>query len=142
MSITNKEGKKFPDGEFSPMGNVYRYTTGLPPGEYSYTASTTYGKKQYSKSGRFQVTAINTELLRTEADHRLLYQLAHETKGKFYGINQMQELVKDLEKNENVAAITYEEKNLDDLINIRWLMIIPVLLLGLEWFLRKRAGGY
>jgi hypothetical protein len=141
MVITNKDGRKYP-GEFSPMGNTYRYSTGLPPGEYAYTATTSYGKKEYSKSGRFQVTAVNTELLRTEADHRLLYQMAHDTKGKFYGVNQLDGLVRDLEKNENVTAVTYQETTLDDLINIRWLIIVPVLLLALEWFLRKRAGGY
>lgn len=141
MVITNSEGKKFP-GEFSVLGNMYRYSTGLPPGEYTYSANTTYGKKEYNRSGRFQVTAVNTELLRTEADHRLLYQMAHDTKGKFYGLGQMDELLKDLEGNENVKATIYEEKSLDDLINIRWLIMIPVLLLGLEWFLRKRAGGY
>lgn len=139
--ITGSDGRKF-TGNFTVVGNTYRYITGLAPGEYTYTASTVFGKKQYSKSGRFQVTAVNTELLRTEADHRLLYQIAHDTKGNFYNADKLDDLVKDLEQNENVKATMYEEKTLNDLINIRWLIVIPVLLLSLEWFLRKRAGGY
>lgn len=142
MEITNEEGKKF-KSTFSKTGKTYRLNAGmLPPGEYAYMASSTYGKKQYNKGGRFLVTAVNTELLRTEADHRLLYQLANTTGGKFYTLKDVNNLGKDLEKNENVSSVTYEEKNMDDLINIRWLIIVPVLLLAIEWFLRKRAGGY
>ncbi|HYG50646.1 MAG TPA: hypothetical protein VD905_07065, partial [Flavobacteriales bacterium] len=142
MKIVNAEKKVF-KYTFSKLGNMYRLNAGmLPPGEYAYTASATYGKKDYVKNGKFIVSAVNTELLRTEADHRLLYQMAANTGGKFYARNNMQTLVNDLDKNENVASVTYEETTMDDLINKKWLIIIPVLLLGLEWFLRKRAGGY
>ncbi|HLP13458.1 MAG TPA: hypothetical protein VK177_16085 [Flavobacteriales bacterium] len=142
MKIVNSEKKVYPY-TFSKPGNMYRLNAGmLPPGEYSYTASASYGKKEYKKSGRFIVSAVNTELLRTEADHRLLYQMATTTGGKFYTQSNMQNLVADLDKNENVASVTYEETTMDDLINKRWLIILPVLLLAIEWFLRKRAGGY
>jgi von Willebrand factor type A domain len=142
MQIINSD-KKVTKSTFSPIGNTYRLNAGmLPPGEYMYNASTTYGKKNYAKSGRFIVTAVNSELLRTEADHRLLYQMATTSGGKFYTLKNMEKLFSDLEKNENVTARMHEETTLDDLINKKWLIIIPILLLAIEWFLRKRAGGY
>lgn len=142
MEITNQDKKVF-KFVFSRSGKMYYLNAGmLPPGEYAYTASTSYGKKSFSKSGRFIITAVNTELLRTEADHRLLYQMAANTGGKFYNFKNFAGVLEDIKKNENVASVSYEEKTMDDLINKKWLIIIPIVLLALEWFLRKRAGAY
>lgn len=142
MVISDKDKNKF-TYTFSRPGNTYHLNAGsLPPGEYTYSATTTYGKRNYEKSGRFIVTVVNNEIIRTEADHRLLYQMAKNSGGNFYTINQTDQLLKDIEKNENVTSVSYSETTMDDLINKKWLIIIPVLLLGLEWFLRKRFGSY
>ena len=142
MEIINAE-KKVIKSTFSPIGNTYRLNAGmLPPGEYSYNASTTYGKKNFAKSGKFIVTAVNNELLRTEADHKLLYQMAKNSGGKFYTLSTMQNILQDFEKNENVTSRMHEETTLDDLINKKWLLLIPILLLAIEWFIRKRSGDY
>ena len=36
----------------------------------------------------------------------------------------------------------HENKQLDDLINYKWILFLLIFLLGLEWLLRKRAGTY
>ncbi|SFA56217.1 hypothetical protein SAMN04488511_115153 [Pedobacter suwonensis] len=44
-------------------------------------------------------------------------------------------------KNENIKTISYEDRKYDELINMKWLFGLIMILLGTEWFLRKRNGG-
>ncbi len=142
IDIFNTDKKRF-DRTFSRVGKAYRLNAGmLPSGEYTYIAKTSYGKRNLEKTGKFIVTTVNNELLRTEADHRLLFTMAKESGGKFYAFENTSSLPDDLMKNENMSTTSYLEKRLDDLINFRWLIILPIFLLALEWFLRKRAGSY
>jgi len=43
-------------------------------------------------------------------------------------------------KNENIKTISYEDRKYDELINMKWLCGLIMILLGTEWFLRKRNG--
>lgn len=142
MLMVNQEKKEF-KSVFSKSGKTYRLNAGLlPPGEYSYEAKTMFNQKSFAKSGKFQIIAVNNELLRTEADHRLLYQMAQKSGGQFYTLNNAKDMLEAMKKNANLTTVSYTEKSLDDIINIKWLLAIPVLLLAIEWFLRKRYGGY
>ena len=142
MLMVNQEKKEF-KSVFSKSGKTYRLNAGLlPPGEYSYEAKTMFNQKSFAKSGKFQIIAVNNELLRTEADHRLLYQMAQKSGGQFYTMNNAKDMLDAMKKNANLTTVSYTEKSLDDIINIKWLLAIPVLLLAIEWFLRKRYGGY
>jgi hypothetical protein len=40
------------------------------------------------------------------------------------------------------VSVSYENKQLNDLINFRWILALIIGLLSLEWLLRKRAGTY
>jgi hypothetical protein len=57
-------------------------------------------------------------------------------------MNNAKDMLDAMKKNANLTTVSYTEKSLDDIINIKWLLAIPVLLLAIEWFLRKRYGGY
>jgi hypothetical protein len=46
----------------------------------------------------------------------------------------------EIVKNENIKTISYEDRKYDELINMKWLFGLVLILLGTEWFLRKRNG--
>nr|MBC7614175.1 hypothetical protein [Pseudopedobacter sp.] len=55
--------------------------------------------------------------------------------------NQISLLKDIIPKNEKVKTISYEEHSYENIINLKWIFVILILLLSLEWFLRKRNGA-
>jgi hypothetical protein len=54
----------------------------------------------------------------------------------------MQRLTDEIRNKKEIVSVSYENKQLDELINFRWLSVLILLLLSTEWLLRKRAGTY
>jgi hypothetical protein len=141
MSIRNEEDEEF-DYTFSSSGVRYTLNTGkLPPGNYRYRA-TVAGTSLPAETGEFSVIPLQLESAATIADHRLLRKLAEENGGALVQPDAMQELPGMIARISAVAPVSYENKELTDLINFRWLLAIILLLLSAEWLLRKRAGTY
>ncbi len=142
LTITNQTGKKYAF-TFSKTDKSYQLNAGvLPIGSYTYAAVTKLGNKAHQATGAFVIQPQNSEQLQTTADHQLLNTIAQKTGGIMaYPIN-MQTISNSIKANELIKPISYEQKRLRDLINTQWLFAIIVLLLGTEWFMRKRAGNY
>ncbi len=142
ISILNVDGRKFPF-TFSKSGRSYKLNAGtLPPGEYSYDARAKVGDKILSAKGQFSITAIQVEFVNTTADHQMLYALSEKNGGELVYPGAMQELLEKLNAREDIKTVSYTHTKLSDLINLRWIFFILLLLLTLEWFLRKRSGSY
>lgn len=142
MVIKNESGAEY-NFAFSSTNGRYKLNAGnLSPGNYTYIASTLNGGQTLKKSGEFSISPIQLELVNTVADHRLLYQLAEENGGKMYDLQNMNKLAEAIKSREDVASISYETKNLNDLIQFKWILFLLIALLGGEWLLRKRAGTY
>jgi hypothetical protein len=142
ITITNENDKKF-NYAFSKTGLGYRLNVGLlPPGEYSYKAITNNGTKAQEQRGFFTVKEIVAEKINTVADHQLLQQLATRTNAKMYYPAQLNELKKVLLNNENIKTITYTQKDVKDLIDMKWIFFLLMALLTIEWFVRKYSGLY
>lgn len=114
----------------------------LVPSLYQFVASTKLGDKTISQKGQFQVNQLVLEELNTTADYQLMQNLAEKHQGKMFYPSNMNELITSVEKNETISSVIYEEHDLKDWINIKWIFIILIVLLTLEWFLRKRNGAY
>jgi len=142
MVIKNEEGKEFPY-TFSPQGGRYKLNAGnLPVGNYKYTATVVSEGQNLIESGEFSVSALQVELTNTVADHKLLYQFAKDNGGEMVSPREVSKLAELIKAREDIAAISYENKELNDLINFRWILFLLIGLLSLEWLLRKRAGTY
>ncbi|MFM7309049.1 MAG: hypothetical protein ACKOZY_00410 [Flavobacteriales bacterium] len=142
LVIRSEEGKEF-NFAFSPQGDGYILRAGtLPPGNYSYTATAKTDRGNLTKSGEFSVVAIQLESSQTEANHQVMRQLAEENNGAFYTPNQMNELIEAIRNKKEIVSIQYEEKSLNDMIQLRWILFILIALLSMEWLLRKRSGTY
>lgn len=137
------ENNKVIPYEFAKTNSDYSLSLGkLKPGKYTWTATAAFNGKTSKKSGVFVVEDISIEVLSTHADHGLLKQIAKETNGAFYTLNQSKKLLSDLEKRNDIVNIQYEESEFNDLVDWKWLFLLVVLLLGAEWFLRRFWGTY
>lgn len=131
------------DFVFSRTSNAYVLNAGiLTPGIYSYTAKVKLGNNDYEETGKIQINPILLEANNTRANHQLLQNLAQKYNGKMYYSNELDKLSEALTANNDITSIIYEEEDLKELINIKWIFFLLISLLSLEWFLRKRNGAY
>ena len=113
----------------------------LPAGLYSFTGSSNILGKVETTSGEFLVTETDLESENMVADFNLLKTLALENNGDFVPAKNIIELRKSLE-NKGLVNKVISSEELKDFINLRWLLILIVLLASLEWGLRKFFGSY
>ncbi len=140
VQIKSENGKLF-NYNFTKSENSYRLDVGsLPEGNYSYSASTTLGNQKYSAVGSFYVNGLITEYQQTTANHQLLYTMSQQNGGKMVMPNNILSIANELEKNDQIKTVSYEDRKYEELINFKWLFAFILLLLSVEWFLRKRNG--
>ncbi|MFI5220508.1 MAG: hypothetical protein ACHQNT_13565, partial [Bacteroidia bacterium] len=142
MTITDSEKKSYRFA-FSKTGNAYTLNAGnLPVGKYKFRAETKLGDKLFSENGEFSISALQLESGETIANHQLLYALSNKTGGEMVYPAQLNELAKMIEAREEIKPVTYTQKKLKDLINLKWVFALLMFFLSAEWFLRKRSGAY
>jgi len=140
--ITDAEKKNFPF-TFSRTSNAYYLNAGnLPPGDYSYKATTNYGGKAFQKSGMFTVMALNVEAMNTVADHLLLNNMAARHKGKMVYPEQLDQIEQLLAGRDDLKTVVYTQKRYTDLVSYLPVLLLLLGLLSAEWFIRKRNGSY
>lgn len=140
--ISNSENNKFPF-TFSKTANAYRLDAGMMPvGDYTFEAKVNVGGKLYTQKGEFSIIALQVELLNTVADHQLLYSIAQKHDGELVYPNELDKLVTQLNNREDIKTVSYTQNKMSDLINLKWIFFVLLVLLGVEWFIRKRNGAY
>lgn len=142
MKITNEQKEEF-SFVFSRSADKYELNAGnLPSGNYEYVSQAIANGKSVSKSGEFSVNELKLEQNNPVANHQVLYNMSDVSGGKMFHKNQLDKLEKSLLEKEDIVDVIYQQKDIKDLINIKAIFFILLLLLSLEWFLRKRNGGY
>lgn len=142
ITITDLNNKKFPY-TFNKTTNSYHLNTGvLPVGDYNYDARVKIGSKMYTQHGEFSVSPLQIELTNTVADHQVLYNIAKKHNAEMIYPNDMDKLIEKLITRNDIKSISYSDKRLNDLINLKWIFFVLLLFLSIEWFLRKRNGTY
>lgn len=126
------------DFNFSRDGDGYSLAVGrLPEGLYRYTAKTQYNGETLTTEGSFAVEALHLEQANLTADHALLRSISAITGGKMYYPDQLDELRDELT---SLKPVIYTHTRFSELLNLPWVLILIVLLLGAEWVLRKYHG--
>ena len=142
MVIASEDGKKY-SAHFSKLNNSYALTVGeLPIGNYSWVASTNVGNKVYQKKGAFTVREVMLESMNIVADFELMKNISQATKGKFYTPGNMQQIKDEIMHNDQIKTVVSYNKHYSLMLNSWYFFIAIVLLLAIEWFLRKWGGGY
>lgn len=114
--------------------------TGLDPGIYNYTASTTVDKEKYEIKGQFSIRKMELESLSSQANFDLLRAIAERNNGSFfYEINS--DNINGVFGDKSQGVIHSREVNID-IISLFWLFFIGLLLVSIEWFTRKYSGAY
>ncbi len=113
---------------------------GLNPGVYNYTANTIVDNEKYTLQGQFSIRKMELESLSSQADFNLLKSLADRNNGVFLSdINEGN--LNDIFGNETQGIIHSREVNID-VISLYWIFFLGLLLVSIEWFLRKFSGAY
>ncbi len=123
------------------QGNYYANIEGLPSGDYSFTAEATLNNNVLgTDDGRFSIGEISIEYLNLKMNEPLLKKIAEITVGKFYYADNVSSIVDDIRSNRFFTERSIKKR--DDIIiwNLPYLLILVVLLLSAEWFIRKRSG--
>ncbi len=142
IQIADEDGKRYPF-QFSRRGNAYYLNAGsLAPGSYVYEANTSLGGSMYKKNGSFTISPVKAELTSSRADHAFLYALASGSGGEMLTLDRMDDIGKLIRTRDEVKPVEYAQKKFNDLVNLKWVFAIILLMLSLEWFMRKWFGGY
>jgi hypothetical protein len=114
---------------------------GLPEGDYHFSATAVAGGRTLGESkGRFSIGEANMEFQDTRMNAALLQQISYRSGGRFCTPSTFSQLCGDLKANPNLVVRAVTQKSEFQLWNRKYLLGVIVLLLALEWFLRKRSG--
>jgi hypothetical protein len=142
LLITSEEGKEF-NYSFSIKDDTYYLQIGsLPAGLYSFRAETDPGTGVLVKTGNFVVTSLILEDINSVADHRLLEAIASETGGTSYFSDGIDEMIENIRNRDDIKPVVYSKKRYTDLVDFYPLLILLILMMSVEWFLRKYSGSY
>ncbi len=142
IEVTASDGTTYPytmtnlgSGRFS-----LRIDT-LPEDAYSFTAQASRMNASLGvDTGTFTVGSINIEYLTTSSNPTLLRQIAHQSGGLFFIDSTLHTLADHLASDSSFTPIIRTQILEQDLKRTLWILAVVVLLLGLEWILRKRNG--
>lgn len=142
ISLRNEAGEELAY-TFSRNGTGYRLDAGaLPPGRYSWRAATGLQGERLTATGELLVQPLVAERQSTVADHALLAAIAARTQGAMVGPEGVATLPDLLARGGMQAPRSYGHATFSDLIGLRWIFAVLLLLLSLEWVVRRRSGSY
>ena len=138
--ITDENGRKREISLEQVLGQDGLYTARfIPPrhGEYQVTLVGTLGGKSLGEqSGLFEVAESYAEFTNAELNAQLLQTLANTSGGRYYTLEDAAQMVNHIPLVESATSQLVDEEVWD----MPLIFGSVILLLGLEWLLRKRRG--
>lgn len=126
------------------MGRVNDYyelnISGFASGAYRFTAETKLGTESLKREGMMTMLVRPVENATPVADFSTLRFIAKSSNGKFFGPGQESSLQSYLSNLNPSETMVRKEFKWYDLINFRWLLPVLIILLAMEWFLRRWFG--
>ncbi|MGB0391011.1 MAG: hypothetical protein ACPGD5_05550 [Salibacteraceae bacterium] len=142
LRVTNQNNEDF-NFVFNPIGNTYAIDLGrLKAGVYNYVGTTVSKGEKFTKTGTIVVNPINVEWEKMSADFSVLESLSKFTKGKFYNVNEMDNLRSEFNDKDKFPAVTYSSEVKQLLLHEKWIFFLILTLISVEWFTRKFKGRY
>ncbi len=142
ITINASDDKKYPFVFYKTSNSYYLNAGSLPVDNYTFFAHVQAGDQILTDAGEFTVSALNIEKINTIADHNLLYNLAERRGGEMIFPDQFDELAEKIKSREDIKTISYNQKRYSEILNFPLLLVLIIVLLSAEWFMRKRAGSY
>ena len=142
IDVTGPSGSTYAlQMEAAGNGRYVARSDAFPEGTYAYTATAERGDVVLGTDrGRFGVGALTLEYRDTRADAALMRQIAQRSGGTFHTVEDAATLPAQLAAAGALAPLVVEEEEDNELWHFYGFLAAAVLLLGAEWFLRKRSG--
>lgn len=141
LVITDEKGSNrqftYTHSAENPRFNI----SGLNEGVYRFQASAALRSGQEKVNGQFIIRNVDLETNNTTADFGMLRELSNNTGGEFIQTASLTQFVQKLKQNRPTDRLDSSEEMVE-LIHMKWLFFLLVILLGIEWGLRKYHGGY
>ena len=112
----------------------------LPAGTYRYRASTIYEGETLTTDGAFVVEDFDLEAVTLTADHALLRTLSFSTGGVVVPADSVGQLAELLRRRDDIKTLISSRMRYDELLRLPWLLVAILLLLSVEWIVRKYNG--
>jgi len=110
-------------------------------GDFAFSGTASRNNKELgSDGGSFNIGEVDIEQLNPNMDYEFLSSLANNTGGRFFFYPDMNELYPVLKNIQQNASKEKTEISEIRLWSSEWLLIIVIILLGIEWFIRKQSG--
>ena len=139
IDIKNKETGATQTVPMLLKNNSYEINlSSLQAGTYDFTVRVV--GENLSSSGTFTVLAYDVEQQFIGSDVTKLSQLATNTKGQLYFSDQMDGLIEDLISDDRYKIVQKSNETVVSLIDWKYLLLLIIILLTAEWFLRKYYG--
>ena len=135
--LKNDKGNSF-NYKFEKNALAYQLIiTSLPKGNYKYEVKAVGYEQDLKREGEFFVSASNLEAKNLQADRNLLAQISKQTGGLSFEKDNFSGLLEHLlDDNQSKPSIS-EEIKYGNVTNLTFVLIFIIILMVLEWFLRK-----
>jgi hypothetical protein len=128
---------------FDRINDYYKLDAGnLEPGDYTFEAETSLGNQHFTEKGSFSIVKNDIEIQNKRADYSVLYQLAQQSGGQFYPFGNYGTILDRIRDNKHITVQKHKQSITTEFINLKWLFLFLIVLLGVEWFFRKYWGIY
>ena len=110
-------------------------------GDFTFTGTASRNNRQLGRDeGSFNIGEVDIEQMNPRMDYGFLSSISDNTGGKFFYFTEMDELypmIKNIQLNASKEKTEISEIRL---WSSEWLLIIIIVLLAIEWLIRKQSG--
>ncbi len=142
VKINDENGEQSEINLLSIGEGIYKGSlVSLAPGDYNFSPEIKLnGKIIHLKSSKFSVEEFSAENLITTRNIHLLTQLSENSGGKYFQIENRNEAIEQIAIKIKDSKKIVIKKSTFPLWHYEITLLLLIILLSLEWFIRKRAG--
>ena len=141
IEFSDSLGQKY-QYQFLPVDNHYYLELDLAEGKYHFIAQTQIGDDFFTDKGELVISNFNLELRDLVADYRLLSDLANINNGFVIKKDSLLKFIDTLKGQPDFKARTHLNYSYSPIIQFELLLLIILIILFLEWLIRRRYINY
>lgn len=139
LTITNGKGVTQDFNYTTSASNTQYRINNLPEGIYSFTATTMIDGETVSSMGSFTVKDLQLETLELTANHQVLRSISDQSGGNFgTSIQSLESPIKQVP----TQSLIHSQERYMPIVDLPWVFFIILLLITVEWVLRRYHGSY
>lgn len=140
--IKDENGKEFPY-TLSKTGQSYTLSAGMfPEGQYNIAAKVTYNGRVLTATHAFTIEGLDIEHQDQVARHDVLASLVSKYGGKIISEQNADSLALMIRNDQSLKPTVYQSNVTKSAIYMKWICFLLLIVLGLEWFIRRYLGSY